>query len=345
MRGNLPSRIVISHELNEFNESKFVKFVKFVAYSPVGCGLAALCFLCSSSACGKVGDPKPPFIRIPEAVEDLNASQTGPDIVLTWTNPARNIDGSAATNLARVQIRRGDNALATINVTEAGKPQSYSYALPSGASAAFSVIVETSKGKLSKRSNVVSITAVDAPGRVAGLHAIVDQLRITLMWDKPQDHPELADRYVVIRTDRPGGPETVPETHYEDTQYSSGKRVTYQVTPIRRIGDQTVTGTASEPYSILVEDKTPPHTPTGLGVTLSDNIAYLTWEANDEADLKGYHVFRSERADGDFKPVTPALVVPNTFKDPDYKPGTFYAVSAEDESGNESPRSAAFGGS
>jgi fibronectin type 3 domain-containing protein len=301
--------------------------------------------LCSFSGCGKVGDPQPPFIRIPEAVEDLNASQSGSNIVLTWTNPAKNIDGSAATNLARVQIRSGENALATINVTEAGKPQSYSYSLPSGASATFSVIVETSKGKLSKRSNVVSIAAVEAPGRVAGLHAIVDQLRITLMWDKPQDHPELADRYVVIRTDRPGEPETVSETRYEDMQYSSGKRVTYQVTPIRRNGDQTVTGTVSDPLSVLVEDKTPPRAPTGLEFTLSDNVAYLTWEPNDEADLKGYHVFRSERADGDFKLVTPALIVPSTFKDADYKPGTFYAVSAVDESENESPRSAAIGGS
>jgi hypothetical protein len=301
--------------------------------------------LCSFPACGKVGDPQPPFIRIPEAVEDLNATQSGSNIVLTWTNPAKNIDGSPATNLARVQIRNGENAVATVNATEAGKPQSYSSSLPIGASAAFSLIVETSKGKLSKRSNVVSITAVDAPGRVAGLRAVVDQLLITLTWDKPQDHPELADRYVVIRTDRPGEPETVSETRYEDMQYSSGKRVTYQVTPIRRIGDQTVTGTTSDPYSVLVEDKTPPRTPTGLGLTVSDNIAYLTWEANDEADLKGYYVFRSERADGDFKLLTPALIVPNTFKDPEYKPGTFYAVSAEDESGNQSPRSAAVGGS
>src|SRR5262249_513333 len=123
--------------------------------------LCFLCFLCSFSACGKVGDPQPPFIRIPEAVEDLNPTQTASNIVLPGTNPARNIDGSAATNLARVQIRRGENALATISVTEAGKSQFYSYPLPIGASANFSVIVETSKGKLSKRSNVVSITAVD----------------------------------------------------------------------------------------------------------------------------------------------------------------------------------------
>jgi hypothetical protein len=289
-----------------------------------------------------VGDPQPPFIRIPEAVEDLNATQTGSSIVLTWTNPARNIDGSAATNLAHVQIRSGEREIATVNVTEAGKPQSYSYSVPVGNSASFNVIVETSKGKMSKRSNVVSITAVDVPGRVAGFRAVVDQYRITLMWNSPQDHPELAAMYVVTRADRPGESATVSETRYEDQHYPQVKTVTYQVTSIRRVGDQTVTGVASEPYSVVVEDKTPPRTPTGLDLTPSDNSAVLTWDANDENDLKGYRVYRSERADGDFKLVSSGINIPNTFVDPNYKPGTYYSVSAEDDFGNQSPRSAAF---
>src|SRR5262249_49111325 len=123
-----------------------------------------------------------------------------------------------------------------------------------------------------------------------------------------------------------------------------GKTVTYQVTPIRRVGDQTVSGASSEPYSVRAEDTTPPRAPTGLDFTLSDNSAYLTWDANEEADLAGYHVYRSGRAHGDFKLVSPALIVSNTFLDPNYKPGTYYSVSAEDQFKNESPRSAAFGG-
>jgi hypothetical protein len=300
--------------------------------------------LCCFPACGKVGDPQPPFIRIPEAVEDLNATQIGSNVVITWTNPARNIDGSAATNLARIQIRSGEEKIATVNVSEAGKPQAYSYSVPTGTAATFNVIVETSKGKMSKGSNVVSIKTVDVPGRVRQLRGVFDQLRITLTWDKPQEHPELADKYVVTRSDRPGESETVPETHYEDQQYQRVKMITYQVTPIRRVGDQTVTGFTSEPYSVLVEDKTPPRTPTGLELTPSDNSAFLTWDANDEADLKGYHVYRSGSAGGDFKLVSTGINVPNTFMDPDYKPGTYYSISAEDDFGNESPRSAAVGG-
>ena len=73
----------------------------------------------------------------------------------------------------------------------------------------------------------------------------------------------------------------------------------------------------------------------------SDSSGYLTWEANSESDLAGYRVFRSDSAAGDFKLVSPGVIVPNTFVDPNYKPGTYYSVSAVDEYMNESARSAA----
>src|SRR5438552_3190742 len=110
------------------------------------------------AACGKVGDPQPPFIRIPEAVKDLAATQIGHNIVLTWTNPPNNIDGSAATNLAHVQIHSNDTPLATVNVMAPGKPQSYPIPVTSNAPRTFSLIVDTTQGKLSKISNSVSIT-------------------------------------------------------------------------------------------------------------------------------------------------------------------------------------------
>ena len=144
------------------------------------------------------------------------------------------------TDLARVHIQSGERAIATINVTEPGKPQSYDVPMASGISSAFHVVVETSRGKMSKNSNVVSITAVDVPGRIADLHAVVDQHRITLTWSKPLDHAELADMYVVTRMDIPAEPETVSDTHYADSRYPKVTRVTYQVTAIRHIDSRTV---------------------------------------------------------------------------------------------------------
>jgi fibronectin type 3 domain-containing protein len=298
------------------------------------------------SSCAKVGDVKPPFVRIPEAVKDLSANQSGYTIVLTWTNPSHNIDLSDATDLAHVQILSGKEHFATVNATEAGKPQSYSFPATrdSGIARMFSVIVDTKRGKTSNASNTVEITPVDVPGKISNLQAIVDQRRITLSWDKPQEHPELADAYIVTRSDRPADPGSASDLHFEDTRYQKGMTVTYQVTAIRHMGDKIVTGTGAESKEVLILDKTPPQTPSGVDILESDNTAFITWEANAETDLIGYHVFRSDRMDGPFKLVSPGVIKPNQFSDPEYKPGMYYAVSAIDEDLNESSRSPAFRG-
>jgi hypothetical protein len=298
------------------------------------------------AACGRVGDPQPPFIRIPEAVKDLAATQNGNNIVLTWTNPPRYIDGSAATNLARVQIRSNGAPLTTLEAEAAGKPQSY--AIPSGSMVngerTFTIVVETSQGKLSDVSNTASILPVEVPGRVTRLTGLADQRRIFLRWDKPEDHPEFADAYVVTRSDIPAEAETVADTRYEDIRYQAGKSFTYQVTPLRRLAGNVIMGVSSEPVTVVAQDKTPPMVPTGLEVTQSDTGAYLTWQPNGETDLAGYRVFRSEQQDGGFKSLSDRLIMTNGFFDPAYRPGLYYAISAVDEFANESAMSAPFRG-
>ena len=303
------------------------------------CAFLALSVLLA--ACGKEGAPLPPFIRIPEAVKDLTVAQNGYNLVLTWTNPAKNIDGSAATNLAHVQIR-SDSAPATrLNVTEPGQPQSY--VIPLGATPderrTFTLVVDTTQGKTSQVSNTVSITPIDVPGLVKQLHAVVDQRRITLEWEKPQDHPELADAYVVVRTDMPAESQTVSETRFEDNQYQPGKVLTYQVTAERRLGGKIVLGLGPESTTVTVEDKTPPQVPSGLDIVQSETGAYLTWTPNSETDLAGYHVFRGDSANGQFRPLSDRLITTNAFFDPASHSGYYYRVSAVDEFANESAMS------
>ncbi len=98
----------------------------------------------------------------------------------------------------------------------------------------------------------------------------------------------------------------------------------------------------SESVTVLSRGQNAAASPTGLDLTRSDQCAFLTWDANGEIDLAGYRVFRSDRADGGFKLVSGPLIMPNKFIDPSYQPVIYYAVSAVDESGNESAKSAAF---
>ena len=303
------------------------------------CAILALFLL--TAACGKEAAPLPPFIRIPEAVKDLRAVQVAHNLVLTWTNPAKNVDGSAATNLAKVEIRNDSVTVATLSVSASGQPQSHTIPLGSSLDGrrSFTIVVDTMQGKKSGVSNAASITPVEVPGKVSQLHAVVDQRRIMLQWSMPLEHPELADAYLVTRSDMPADSQTVSETQYEDSQYQPGKVVTYEVTALRRVAENTVPGIGSEAVTVRIEDKTPPQVPSGLDIVQSDTGAYLTWNPNSETDLAGYRVFRSDMANADFHPISDHAISTNAFFDPSYRSREYYRVSAIDEFGNESAMS------
>jgi hypothetical protein len=293
--------------------------------------IATLCLVLILTGCGKVGAPLPPFIRIPERVTDLAVRQDGNDLILTWTNPATYVDGSEATDLSQIQIRANDVILMEVDVTAPGKTQTI--ALPVGTaldvSRSFAVTAETTQGKLSQVSNIVTILPIAVPGKVVRLRAIVDQRRITLVWEKPQEYPELAEAYQVSRI-APAETQMVSETRYEDLRYRPGEMYTYQVTAMRGM----VPGVGPESVGVVIEDKVPPQIPTGLDIVVSDTGAFVTWASNAESDLAGYRVFRNGML------VTDRVITTNSFFDPEYRVGLSYSISAVDEFGNESARSA-----
>ena len=70
--------------------------------------LPILCYvLCILSAgCARIADPKPPERHVPEATRDFEAHQIGEEIVLTFSLPERNTDGSLARTIRSLEIFR-----------------------------------------------------------------------------------------------------------------------------------------------------------------------------------------------------------------------------------------------
>ena len=57
-----------------------------------------------AGGCGKKGAPLPPFVRIPAAVETIEAARFGNQVYVTLTVPAVNIDMSVPVDIARIEV-------------------------------------------------------------------------------------------------------------------------------------------------------------------------------------------------------------------------------------------------
>ena len=66
--------------------------------------LALVLALAVPAACGKKGPPLAPLVRVPAAVDALEATRVGNDVYVTLTIPTSNIDGFTPADLARIEI-------------------------------------------------------------------------------------------------------------------------------------------------------------------------------------------------------------------------------------------------
>jgi hypothetical protein len=105
-------------------------------------------------------------------------------------------------------------------------------------------------------------------------------------------------------------------------------------------------GPLSDPIRVDAADIFPPEIPTGLAAiatqTGTETSIDLSWKANTDSDLAGYAVYRREGS-GPWQRISPAEpVVGPAFHDAHVRPGQTYryAVTALDQTGHESGRSA-----
>jgi hypothetical protein len=106
-----------------------------------------------------------------------------------------------------------------------------------------------------------------------------------------------------------------------------------------------VEGDDSPPQKIFTRDIYPPAVPAGLEAVFSGPgqapFIDLLWAPDSDADLAGYNVYRRENA-GEATKINSDLVKTPAFRDTGVQSGRTYqyAVTAVDERGNESARSA-----
>jgi fibronectin type 3 domain-containing protein len=271
-------------------------------------------------------------------------SQNEANIVLSWTNPQKYADGSNATDLASVHIFQDGKPIATVPVSIPGKEQTYPLNVSDklGTTPVFTVEIETQRGKTSAVSKEARIPIVDVPGAVMNLEGVMDLHRIRLDWDPPARSPALAEVYIVRREDGAFAPESVTETHWEDKNVEAGKTYSYVVTAARSTVPP-VSGPSSPKIIVTATDMKPPAAPVGLQPpVISESGAILRWDRSTEEDLAGYKAYRSDNpaaGEGGWVWLGNSLLTITSYTDGSYRPGSYYSVTAVDDSGNESDKS------
>lgn len=177
----------------------------------------------------------------------------------------------------------------------------------------------------------------------------------------PAENPHLRYAYRIYRSSVPAQPKETPVLVAEipggekiepvDISFAWEQHYAYRITTATTLLSSTgtpvatVEGDDSEPVQVFTHDIFPPAAPTGLEAVFSgleqQKFIDLTWNANGEADLAGYNVYRREEAGEPVKMNTDLVKTP-AFRDANVVAGHtyFYSISAVDLRNNESVRSA-----
>ena len=136
---------------------------------------------------------------------------------------------------------------------------------------------------------------------------------------------------------------------FTDRSFEWQKTYFYAVAAVSSVASagrapQTVQGEFSPEVQVFANDVFPPAAPAGLQAVASGvgqpAFVDLTWAPNTEADLAGYNLYRHQAGQQAVK-INAELVKAPAYRDREVTPGHnyFYAVTAVDLRGNESPRS------
>jgi fibronectin type 3 domain-containing protein len=264
----------------------------------------------------------PPVLVEPSPPADLQAQVQRRTVILTWTLPATNVDGTALKTLDSFRISRQQQAPRTgtpsvIATVKADQPANavvsgnrYAFAdgtVELGARYAYHIESVNRRGITGPPSSEATALVTDEIEAPSDLRAEPGERTIRLSWSAPArrvDGSPLARvrGYNVYRGVAPGNyasrpvnrePVTAPE--FYDADLVNDQTYYYVVHAVEDQGPPWQQGLRSAEVSAVPVDLTPPAPPRGVRAVAGPGaVVALSWEPSGESDLLGYLVYRSD---------------------------------------------------
>ena len=301
---------------------------------------------CGYVGCGYVGDPKPPTLDLPSKVIDLRAMELGKLVVVNFTLPPLTTEGLELKGVRSIELRVVSGANTRVLPVPPRDTGLIDFKFPvedwAGKSVSLSVRATGPKRKTSDWSNVFAFPVAAPLGIPTGLTAVATGEGVRLNWSGNSPH------YRVFRSSSQSAatpPSKIADADmptYVDGSAEFGMPYTYYVQGFNGDFNQSEVSMTVE---IVPKDTFPPAVPQGISAVGSTDAIELSWERNTESDFVGYNIFRAivgtgTANGGAFEKIAEKIPTPN-YTDRRVMKGVMYnyAVSAVDETGNESARS------
>ncbi|MBS1871824.1 MAG: hypothetical protein JSU00_01325 [Acidobacteria bacterium] len=308
---------------------------------------AAQCLLCVS--CGYVGDPLPPALNIASPITDLEAIELGDRLRVDFTIPPLTTEGLTLTRVGTVELRvgAGTNPFDTnrwaagakaypLDVAKTGKAVGE---IPAaewiGKEVVVGVHVINPKGRSSNWSNLVSMRVYEPLATPANVKAASDPKGALVTWESAENSFRIFRKGPNEKDSVEVGTSTARTFLDAGAQFGAAYEYTVQA-----VHEHAQSG-RSQPVVFTPKDEFPPEPPAGLTAVAGIGAIELVWDRNTEPDLRGYRVYRANE-NGAFARVAELIETP-AYSDRAVESGKKYryAISAVDQSGNESKQSVA----
>ena len=304
------------------------------------------------TSCGYIGDPLPPLANVPVTVKDLAAIQRGGRIIAHFTVPQVPPKRSRFRRPLTLDLRAGPHRPSGSTKTSGHRTARHirrrnwigtdGHVRDScrGMDREGNPDRGAGHGRKRQANWVVEFRGGAGSGSAGDARSEAGEHRagVRLTWRRR------GTSFRVFRKSKAASTRSSARWRHRsgpDAATEFGKRYSYEVQALRR----SVTG--SRPRAIFRSSSRlrratcfPPAVPAGLHAEAAPTSIELNWDRNTEQDLAGYRVYRAE-GDGAMEKIAEICADPELFR-PQVESGKTYryAVTAFDQAGNESARTA-----